>query len=52
MKGIFINIWQLVRFNVFKGKSYSLKIINCQLIGVMLWKNPEAIINLLLNTSE
>lgn len=52
LKSIFNAMWQFVRINIFKGKSYSLKMVNCQLICVMIWKNPEGLVNFLLNPSE
>jgi hypothetical protein len=39
-KPVLINIWNIIKFNLMKGKSIYLKQITCQLTNVLLWKHP------------
>lgn len=38
-KPVIAGIWQFIKFNLHKSKSYSLKLINAQLIAVFFWRH-------------
>ena len=35
------HIWQVIKFNLIKAKSNTLKTLNAQLISLFLWNNPQ-----------
>ena len=39
-------IWNVCKFNISKGKTIYIKQITAQLMGVMLWKHPNAFLEL------
>ena len=40
------HIWEVVKFNLQRAKSHSLKALNAQLICVLIWNSPEYILSM------